>query len=913
MTNKTNQIEIEKAYQSTKYEKEIYKQWEESGAFKANVDKDKKPFSISLPPPNATGTLHLGHSVMLSIQDIMIRRHRMMGDSALWLPGTDHAAIATQSVVERELQKKGIKNPREELGREGLLARIQEFVEKSKLRIRDQMREIGASCDWEREKYTLDEDMNHAVNTFFKNMYEDDIIYRGGRMVNWDPEMKTTVADDEIEHIEETTEFYYFQYGPVVIGTARPETKFQDKVIVVHPDDRRYKDLIGKEFEVEWIEGKIKTKVIADKGMDMELGTGAMTITPSHSMIDYDLAMEHDLEVKQIIDFDGKILKSASEEFGGLSIAEARKKVTERLKEKGLLVKIDKNYKHNVAVNYRGKGKVEPQIMKQWFIDVNKKTVDWKGEKLSLKEVMQDVVNSKMIKIIPSRFEKTYFNWIDNLKDWCISRQIWWGHQIPVWYKVTEEEFKKFNETKNNSTILLTVMDLDKNPIFSEEKPQGDFWIRDPDTLDTWFSSALWTFATLGWPNNTEEMEYFHPTTVMETGYDIIFFWVARMILASTYNLRREGKSEEKSIPFKTVYLHGMIKDIHGKKMSKSRPEFAIDPLEMIEKYGADALRLSLVIGSTPGNDTRLYEEKIAGYRNFINKIWNAGRFVLMNSTKEDLEHKFTPKKDIKHQADKWIVSKMQQLILDVNKDMDNYRFSDAGNKMYEFFWGTYCDWYLELSKDENKNSAVLIYILKNVLKLLHPYTPFVTEKLWSYINNDSLLIKEEWPEINKNLINKKEEGKMEKINEIIASIRRIRAELKIEPAKKINVTIISEKNYELIAKEAKSIKRLSRVEQLNLLKEKIEMKNTHFEKIGEIEVHIQLDGLIDKEKEKLKIKKEIEEKEKYASTIKKKLSNKGFTKNAPQEIIKKEEEKLKETEEEINTLRVKLSKLTGK
>ena len=901
-------FQIEPAYEAKKHEDKIYKKWEDSKAFSPKVDLTKKPFTIALPPPNATGTLHLGHATMLAIEDIMIRFHRMQGYSALWIPGTDHAAIATQSVVEKKLQNEGIKNPRQELGREKLLSHIREFVKESRSTIRNQIRKMGASCDWSREKYTLDDNMNLAVNTLFGRMYNDGVIYRGGRIVNWDPNMQTTVADDELEYKEEKAKFYYFKYGPVIIGTARPETKFLDKVIVVHPKDKRYKKFVGKEFEFEWIDGPIKAKVIADECIDMKFGTGAMTITPAHSFIDFDLAKRHKLETPQIIDFNGKIKPEVSKEFGGLSMTEARAKIVEILRNKGLLVKIDEEYVHKVAVNYRGKGIIEPQIMKQWFIDVNKKVIEWKKKKCSIKEVLQDCIKSKMIKIVPKRFEKIYFHWIDNLQDWCISRQIWWGHQIPIWHKVTESQLKILNSKNDTSTLDLELLDVNKEVQFGTEKPNEGHWFRDPDTLDTWFSSALWTFATLGWPNHTEDFKYFHPTDVLETGYDILFFWVARMILASTYALRSDKLPEEQCIPFKTVYLHGLIRDINGKKMSKSNPETCIDPLDMIEKYGTDALRLSLVIGSSPGNDMRLYEEKIAGYRNFVNKIWNASRFALMNINKEELETEFNESM-IKSDADKWILTELQKLIKSASSDLKNCQFSRAGTKIYDFIWNQYCDWYLEISKGEQKNPAVLLYVLKNILKLMHPFVPFVTETIWSNIEK-TLLINEKWPEFNKEFIFKNEAKSLELIKEIITKIRSVRSEAKVEPGKKIHAVIYGGKNTKDIEAGKEIIIKLARLETLDIQISGVKLKEAKSIFVENIEIYLPFKGMLDLEKEKKNIQIQIELKLNFINSLEKKLSNKEFIKKAPKEIIEKDTARLKSEKEQLEKFKDQLKEL---
>jgi len=835
----------------------------------------------------------------------MIRYNRMMGKSTLWIPGTDHAAIATQSVVEKNLQKKGYKRPREELGREKLIEEIKAFVSSSKDTIKNQIRKMGASCDWSREKYTLDDDLNVAVIKMFGYMFDDGLIYRGNRIVNWDPKMQTTVADDEVEYNESKSKFYYFQYGPVVIGTARPETKFLDKVIVVHPDDKRYQDIIGKEFELDWIDGKINATVIADSCIDMELGTGAMTITPAHSLIDFELSEKHNLEVEQIIGFDGKILHSVSKDFGGMTILEAREEIVKRLDKKGLLVKIDENYINTKAVNYRGKGVLEPQVMKQWFIDVNKEVIDWKGQKQSIKQVLQDVVRSGMIKIVPERFSKTYFSWIDNLRDWCISRQIWWGHQFPIWYKLDESTFDKFNSLENQTSFNLQKLGGELEIKFSVEKPQeSGFWVRDPDTLDTWFSSALWTFSTLGWPDDTIDLKKFHPSSVLETGYDIIFFWVARMILASTYCLRKDGLSEEDSVPFKTIYLHGMIRDRNGKKMSKSNPETCIDPLDMISKYGADALRLSLLIGSSPGNDIRLYEDKIAGYRNFINKIWNISRYVLSTTegnNKKDLEN-------IKPitASDYWILEKLNRVIEEVSKNLHDHLFSHAGETIYNFLWNEFADWYIEVSKIEGKKDAILRYVLSKSMLLLHPFVPFVTEYIWDLASfSDKKLIVESWPEVseypNKELVKEFDLLKM-----LISQIRSRRADFEIEPKEMIDIVV----NNEHLIKDTKLLSKLARVSNIELNKSYTPAQGDILISIDKYVVYLKLGDKIDVEKISKKLNKEIDDCKNGIKIAESKLANKNFVANAPKNVIESVKDNLSTLNERIHRLEVRLEQL---
>lgn len=883
---------LEKAYEAKKYEDDIYKKWEESGAFKADVNSDKEPFTISMPPPNATGTLHLGHAVMLALEDILIRHRRMSGYESLWTPGTDHAAIATENVVIRKIkEEEGIKDPRT-LGREAVLNKIKDFVKGSQNTIRSQIRKMGASCDWSRESYTMDDSLNRVVNEIFVKMYKDGLIYRGNRIVNWDPNLKTNVSDDELERKEEKAPFYTFKYGPFEIGTSRPETKFGDKYVVMHPDDKRYKEYKhGDTFECEWIHGKITAKIIKDKAVDPEFGTGVMTITPWHDATDFEIMQRHpEIEAEQVIDFEGKLLKIAGE-FAGMTIKEARPKLVEKLKEKGLLVGIDENYIHNLALNSRGKGIIEPQIREQWFIDVNNKVVPWKGIKMSLKEVMQDVIRSGDIEIIPNRFEKTYFHWIDNLRDWCISRQIWWGHRIPVWYKEGEENYDLHVGTS---------------------APEGEGWSQDEDTLDTWFSSALWTWSSLINKDLAQDMNLslnellekspdykkFHPTNVMETGYDIIFFWVARMILMTTY---ATGE-----IPFNTVYLHGMIRTRDGKKMSKSNPKTCIDPLDIIDKFGADALRMSMIVGNTPGNDSRLYEDKIKAYRNFTNKLWNASRFVLGIFEEKGITE--APSIDMNNlsDSDQWIIGKLNGVTSTTNTALMEYKIAEAAQVLYDFVWNDFCDWYLELSKGNKQNIAVLYHCLKNILSLLHPIIPFVTEQIWSELpGTDGMLINIKYPTPLSGNYNC--EG-TELTTNIISAIRKMRSENKIEPAVKAPVTIYGHNNTELIERNKEDIVRLARISKLTISENGEKISGAAADVVSGSEIFIPLEGLVDNEKEKYRLKKEISNLSGYIKGLESKLSNNNFVKNAPSTVVDSEKTKLEETKNKIEKLEEQLN-----
>jgi len=719
-------------YNPTETEGRIYDMWEKSGYFNPDVciengicAADAEPFSIVLPPPNTTGILHMGHASMVTIEDIMVRFARMQGKRTLWVPGTDHAAIATDAKVAKLLDKKGIK--KRDIGREKFLEHVHEFVHENQGEILNQARSLGASLDWSREAFTLDETRQEAVFEAFKRMYEAGLIYRGHRIVNWDPKGQTTISDDEIVRVEDTAKFYYFQYGPFVIGTARPETKFADKYIIVHPDDERYAHYNHmQEFEVEWINGPITATLIKDEIADPELGTGAMTITPWHSQVDFELAEKYDLPKQQIIDRYGKLLPVAGE-FAGMKITAAREQIVAKLEAKGLLVKIEENHVLQKATAERTGGVIEPQVMEQWFIDVNKPVAlphseipgVTSGQEISLKDLMLHVVREKHIEILPERFEKIYFHWVENLRDWCISRQIWFGHRIPVWYK-------------------------DGNIEVSKENP-GEGWHQDEDTLDTWFSSGLWTFSTLGWPNQSEDFKTYHPTSVLETGYDIIFFWVARMILMTTFLTGQ--------VPFKTVYLHGMVRDEKGRKLSKSLGN-NIDPRTTSETYGTDAVRMAIVVGVGPGADNNLGENKIKAYKKFANKLWNISRFVLENTTDYDAA------KHDKAALGTYgnLSEELDQLITDITPEMEAFKYYLVSEKLYHYVWHRFADEIIEelkpIVQDEHhpnrtEAQAALWEILTTTLKLLHPFMPFITEEIWQSLphepERDQLMITS-WP-----------------------------------------------------------------------------------------------------------------------------------------------------------------------
>lgn len=910
--------ELEKAYEPHKHEDEIYKRWEESGLFNPDVcieqgitSKDAKHFSIVLPPPNVTGTLHMGHAAMLAIEDTIVRYHRMKGEKTLWVPGTDHAAVATESKVEGILIQEGMQKPKEELGREAFLARVNQFAKESHDTIINQCKKMGSSLDWSREAYTLDEERNLAVRTVFKKMYEDGLIYRGYRVVNWSVKGQSTCSDDELVSVERPGKLYYFKYNkdfPITIATTRPETKLGDTAVAVHPKGK-WKKFIGKTFTVNDVGQKghtLNIKVIASESVEEEFGTGALGVTPAHSMADFDMYQEQKrlgdpIELIAVIGEDGKMTQNAGAEYVGLTVEEARAKFVEYLQKNNLLEK-EEDTIQNVGTSDRFKDVVEPLPKTQWFIDVNKrfKIKDSRlknvkdGEEVTLKELMQKVVQTNQIEIIPERFNKTYFYWIDNLRDWCISRQIWFGHRIPAWYKGEE--------------IYI-----------GTEAPSGEGWEQDPDTLDTWFSSGLWTFSTLGWPHEkSEDFKNFHPTSLLETGYDILFFWVARMILMTTYTLG--------NVPFEKVYLHGLVRDEQGRKMSKSLGNI-INPLDMIEKYGTDATRLSLVLGNTPGNDMKLSEEKIAGFRNFANKLWNISRFMLLNISEPKMDIDYPRENTL---ADSWILERLERVRSEVTEHFEKYQFSAAGEKLRDFTWNELADWYLEIAKVEGEKSRILNYILNTVLKLWHPLMPFVTETIWQQVYGEkSILMVQQWPQVPpkfdlyyiKNGFESPNERFFASLQNVITSIRNIRSQNKIDPAKKVSLYCKSGKHgkffmfewskgeqpQHLLESNKKALELLARVDDIKVDVEPPAGAVSII--VGTMEMWVDLSGAIDKEKERARLEKEIATVAPYVESLEKKLSG-DFAKNAPPAIVEKEKAKLAEAKEKLTKLQEQILSL---
>lgn len=895
-----------KHFEHDEREAEIYRRWEESGAFRADADSDKPAFTISMPPPNATGTLHLGHAIGMAVEDLMIRWRRLCGDEALWVPGTDHAAIATESVVIRKLQAEGIADPRAEFGRERLVAKIAQFTEESRVTIRSQIRAMGASCDWSRERYTMDASLNRCVNSVFSRMFRDGLIYRAPRIVNWDPALQTTVSDDEIYHQDQEANFYTLRYGPFLVGTSRPETKLGDTAIAVHPADERWKEHIGRTYEVPWPKGPtIRVKVVADPLVDPETGTGALGVTPAHSHIDFEIAQRHNLPLIQVIDEQGRMTQAAGP-YAGMTVQDCRHAFVQDLSQAGLLEKVE-DYRQPMALCYRSKKPIEPLPKNQWFIDVNKPAVLWDGKHLSLRQVLRLVVETGLIRILPDHEEKKYFHWIDNLRDWCISRQIWWGHRVPVWYRgasVREGDIASAEE-----------MFVGFRP------PEGKGWIQDPDTLDTWFSSALWTWSTLVDPRlaaredldladilrGSVDFGRFHPTSVMETGYDILFFWVARMILMTTYVTG--------DVPFKAVYLHGLILDKHGEKMSKSRPETSIDPIEIIQSYGADPMRLSMVLGNSAGNNLKLGEERIVACKRLVNKLWNAAKLVEMSTEGKAIGELASDA--AQHPINRWMLARRAELLVLVNRRMEAFAFGDAAEQIRASFWGEFCDFYLEAIKvpevaESRETPTVLRRVFEDYLRLFHPFIPFVTEEIWSLLGHEDMLIRDSWPVPEPDLRSSDDAESVSAVVRAITAIRSLRVEQGIEAGAQVDVRLASSLHLSAFEQSRSVICRLARVQNLEIAGDESALAASSNAAVAVDEAFRLSLGLsaADRAAERERLQKDLEGSRKRLASLEGRLNNPGFLQNAPEQTVeatRQDTEKLREKmagiEERLATL----------
>ena len=874
--------ELEGKFEPSKFEDEIYKEWEEKGYFKPSNDKTKKPYTIVIPPPNITGKLHMGHALDNTLQDILIRTKRMQGYNTLWLPGTDHASIATEVKIVEKMREAGI--TKEDLGREAFLERAWDWKKEYGGAIINQLKKLGSSCDWSRERFTMDEGLSNAVLDVFVKLYEKGLIYKGKRMINWCPDCNTSISDAEVEYEEEPTHLWHIRYKVkdedryVIVATTRPETMLGDTGVAVHPSDERYKDLVGKKVILPIMNKEIP--VIADPFVEMDFGTGCVKLTPAHDPNDYQAALNSGLEIIEVFDENFK-MGDLVPELKGMDLLEARKRIVEMLEESGDLVKTE-DYTHNVGKCYRCHSTIEPHISDQWFV---------KMEELAKPAI--DAVKNGEIRFIPEKYEKTYFNWMENIRDWCISRQLWWGHRIPAYY-----------------------CDDCDNIIVSKEKPEKctkcgrTHMHQDEDTLDTWFSSALWPFSTLGWPEETEDYKTFFPTSTLVTGYDIITFWVSRMIFSS---LEHTGK-----IPFKDVVIHGIVRDSQGRKMSKSLGN-GIDPLEIIDKYGADALRFSLVLGISAGNDIRYMPEKLEQASNFANKLWNAAKFVSNNLADEQKVRDFCYEAFEKNKAynpdcfkleDKWILNKLDKLVVEVTRNIENYDLGIALDKIYSFIWNEYCDWYIEMVKsriysdsDEIKVqvSDVLSHVLTSCLKLLHPFMPFITTEIYPHlvVFGEKELMISKWPDIREEFVFDKEEELVETLKQIIVEIRNVRANMNIHPSKKSELIFVTEKYEKEILEAQEFILKLGFGDSIKVQKDKTGIPENTISIIKDgIELYMPLDNLVDMEEEKSRLEGEIKKLEAEVQRASKMLSNPGFVSKAPAQKIEEEKAKLARYEE---------------
>lgn len=872
-------MEMSKTYDPQEFESRLYKEWEEKGYFKAVIDKNKEPFTIMMPPPNITGQLHLGHALDHTMQDVITRFKRMSGYCTLWLPGVDHASIATEvKIVNLMKEEEGL--TKQDVGREGFLKRAWAWKEKYGDRIEKQTRFLGSSCDWSRMAFTMDEQRSKAVKEVFVNLYNKGLIYRGDRIINWCPSCKTALSDAEVEYTEQDSHLWHIRYpladgsGEIVVATTRPETILGDTAVAVNPKDERYTALVGKTLILPLVGREIP--IVADDYVEKDFGSGAVKITPAHDPNDFEVGKRHDLPVIRVMNDDGSLNENAGK-YCGLSRTESRKVIVEDLEKGGFMVKIE-NYKHNVGQCYRCGCNVEPIVSKQWFVKMDE-----------LAKPAIDVVKKKKVEFIPSRFSKVYLNWMENIKDWCVSRQLWWGHRIPAYY------CEQCGET-----------------VVAKEEPTKcpkcgcTHFKQDEDVLDTWFSSALWPFSTLGYPDKTEDLKYFYPNSLLVTGYDIIFFWVARMIFS--------GLEHMGEIPFPEVLIHGIVRDQYGRKMSKSLGN-GVDPLDVIKQYGADSLRFSLTQGISPGGDTRYIDEKTQSARNFMNKLWNASRFVLMNAEGVKVKQMGSFRLAV---ADKWIMSGLNRTIKEVTAALNKYELGLANAKLYDFVWSQFCDWYIELSKtalygkDEDKKAntvTVLLYVLENILKLMHPFVPFITEEIYQNLpTTKGTIMLAPWPQYEKKYTYSKDRAYFENVMDAIRAIRNMKAEKGVAPSKKVNIHLVASPIKE---KEADYIKKLAGVENIDFCQDKDDISGKTVSLFGGFgEIVVPLGELVDLEKEIARLNAELE---KTYSEIKRSeglLSNAGFTSKAPKALIDKEEQKLQANKDKALKLQSQLDSM---
>ncbi len=865
--------ELAKVYDPAQVEDRLYAWWQEKGYFHAKVNPEKKPYTIVIPPPNITGQLHMGHALDNTLQDILIRWRRMQGREALWLPGTDHASIATEAKIVEAMRKEGL--TKEDLGREKFLERAWEWKKQYGGRIVEQLKKLGSSCDWERERFTLDEGCSKAVREVFVRLYEKGLIYRGERIINWCPHCHTSISDAEVEYADQAGHFWHIRY-PVVgeegrwleVATTRPETMLGDTAIAVHPDDDRYRDLVGKKVLLPLVGREIP--VVADSYVEMDFGTGCVKITPAHDPNDFEVGLRHNLPVINVMTEDA-VINEQGGKYAGLDRYEARKQIVADLEAGGYLVKIE-DYSHNVGQCYRCSTTVEPLVSKQWFVKMG-----------PLAQPAIEAVRSGKTKFVPERFDKTYYHWMENIKDWCISRQLWWGHRIPAWY------------CQDCGEVIVSREDPTVCPKCGSKHLE-----QDPDTLDTWFSSALWPFSTLGWPDKTPELDYFYPTNTLVTGYDIIFFWVARMIFS--------GCEQMGQTPFDTVLIHGLVRDAQGRKMSKSLGN-GIDPLEIVSQYGADTLRFTLATGNSPGNDMRFSDDKVKSSRNFANKIWNASRFILMNLDESITEARLP---ETLETEDKWVVSLYNTLVREVTDNLEKFELGLAVQKLYDFIWDILCDWYIELTKSrlsaggEKARTAqqVLVYVMSNTLKLLHPFMPFITEEIWQTLphggEGESIMVAA-WPRFDESLTFTREEAEFQKVMDLIKAIRNQRAEMNITPSKKATV-YIETADLQTFRDGAPFLVRLASADHVEV--------GEKFSPEGAVQVitsaaraFIPMAELIDREKELARLNKEREKCLSDIAFIQKKLDNPGFVAKAPAALVEGERAKLAEQQERLQKI----------